>query len=236
MLRLTKTQDRIMHALLDAGPGGAGVTEIARAVGLSPPTVFRHLASLREEGLVEKHPGPRVAYRARPHFSALWVDPDHRRLVSWATGARISWRYPLVARVPDEMAQEALLRFLPEVEAVVASRGRRRADGGLEDAAATVIVYGSCARGEARRTSDLDLIVLAREAAKVRSRLLDAAAAASLRAPKTIDLRVLAGDEWARLPLALKEGVRREGLIVFSTSDRLPTMDELAWSEVARPG
>jgi len=77
--------------LLRAGPRPAG--EIARAVGLAPPAMSRHLRTLRRSGLIgESHPD----FDARVRVYALQPRPM-AELKSWLEETERMWSEQLTA-------------------------------------------------------------------------------------------------------------------------------------------
>lgn len=77
--------------LLARGPRPAG--ELARELGLSPPTMSRHLRTLRESGLVEEsHP----QFDARVRIYALRPEPMVH-LLRWLEESERLWSEQLLA-------------------------------------------------------------------------------------------------------------------------------------------
>lgn len=77
--------------LLRQGPRPAG--DLARALGLSPPAMSRHLKTLRESGLVEdSHPG----FDARVRIYALRHEPMSE-LMTWLQESEVLWSAQLEA-------------------------------------------------------------------------------------------------------------------------------------------
>lgn len=77
--------------LLARGPRPAG--ELARELGLSPPTMSRHLRTLRESGLVEEsHP----QFDARIRIYALRPEPMVH-LLRWLEESERLWSEQLIA-------------------------------------------------------------------------------------------------------------------------------------------
>lgn len=77
--------------LLRERPRPAG--DLARAVGVSPPTMSRHLRTLRESGLVEEsHP----EFDARVRIYALKAEPM-MRLKAWLEESERLWSEQLLA-------------------------------------------------------------------------------------------------------------------------------------------
>lgn len=77
--------------ILARGPRPAG--ELARELGLSPPTMSRHLRTLRESGLVEEsHP----EFDARVRIYALRPEPMVH-LLKWLEESERLWSQQLLA-------------------------------------------------------------------------------------------------------------------------------------------
>ena len=77
--------------LLSEGPRAAG--DLARAVGLTPPAMSRHLRTLRESGLItESHP----TFDARVRIYALQPEPMVH-LLRWLEEAERLWSAQLAA-------------------------------------------------------------------------------------------------------------------------------------------
>lgn len=105
--RSTMTIDRTLAALADPhrrqvvellrqSPRPAG--ELARAVGITPPAMSRHLRLLRESQIVEEAAGPFDArlriYRLKPRTIAqlrAWLEETERLWTSWPPSNRM-WR------------------------------------------------------------------------------------------------------------------------------------------------
>ncbi|MBI4393342.1 MAG: nucleotidyltransferase domain-containing protein [Euryarchaeota archaeon] len=214
----------------------ATLKEIARHMRLAPPSALAQLRAMVKLGIVAEDPAPKGrgrTYRLARYMSATWVDPERNVMISWTSGAPVSWKYPLVSRVPDYDAQETLLRFLESAEMhghFHASSVRAPSVRNVgEDLGVTMIAYGSCARGDARPGSDLDLLILAPSLGDPKEKFKDLAADVNLSAARKLDLKVIAADEFRELPVELQKAVRREGLIVYSSR-------EDAWFVEARRG
>ena len=77
--------------LLRQQPRPAG--ELARAVGMSPPALSRHLKTLRDSGLVEEQPG---AFDARVRVYSLRPEPMVH-LLRWLEETERMWSEQLLA-------------------------------------------------------------------------------------------------------------------------------------------
>ena len=77
--------------LLRQQPRPAG--ELARAVGMSPPALSRHLKTLRDSGLVEEQPGP---FDARVRVYSLRPEPMVH-LLRWLEETERMWSEQLLA-------------------------------------------------------------------------------------------------------------------------------------------
>lgn len=167
--------------------------EVADAVGVSRPTALRHLDNMRDGGLVAVEGARRNArYFPREHLWVEWTQrtrPGMRQQEgwqrhTWSCDGAIDWRFPLVSRVPDELARQTLWRFFAEAHARgyltpwllplaqddpypdhrKKSLQRQRYLRNLQDPRDshgwTFCVYGSTARGDARPGSDIDLMLI----------------------------------------------------------------------------
>lgn len=217
--------------MLQAGPEGATLTEVARGLGSQGPPVLHHLRNLVIEGRLARlgeQRGPR--YVAQRSARIEWIEPRLRRTWSWESRA-IDWRYPLASRLPDAPAQESaalVLRMADEdgLFHLAARRGVGRHPGRAPEASdasavvshgVRVFAYGSCARGDAGPRSDLDLLWLTGPSIDVAREIREITATASLVAPRNIDSKTVPVDKYKRLPGRLREELEREALIVFSS-------------------
>lgn len=215
-LGLSDTERAILGTLLRGGQGEAPrrtLSEIARAVGITPPAVLRHLQKMTECGIVARSKRGRSDsphYRARPFFQGLWIDPQAGRVHDWSSRAAFPIDHPLVSRVPDLAAQEALLHLF---------RTARRqgllpvvAESGDTPAGLAFAVIGSCARGDARTDSDVDLAVLGRVSKHVRARWADLAIDSTAQGGRRIQIGFL--EPGATDDTVLRQAVREEGILV----------------------
>lgn len=254
---LTPTRKAILETLLEAGDDGLALSDVADAVGVTSPTAHKHLEILIEGGLAKStadQPG-RTRYVARDFFEATWVDSEHGFLDRWRTGS-IDWRFPLVTRVPDEAARRVLTRFLEEATfrglfhpwlrvdelpdpGSVFERdtpyGSRQT---VADYGVTVVVYGSCARGDAGATSDVDVLVIQpsdQMPLDLSEGFEDLAAEANLWADRQIELRVIGRDGFFEVPTGLQEAVIDEGITIYSTFRGGEFIEDLTEEDVLEP-
>lgn len=226
----------LLKALLERHQ--ASLSELANHVGREPSLTLHHLQALVHEGVVERdETGNRPVYRPRHYFSAFWVNPDDALAERWAVARRISWRFPLASRIADDRAAGAAIEFLKTAEAAglfgdptALTRERRRGETWYlplppkEDWTAArrvrVAVFGSAARGEMGRSSDLDLLVLAGKGIhldRLRRRVEDVVAEVNLTAPRRLDVKVVAG--LADLPSRYVAEIRRDAKVIHATDD-----------------
>lgn len=213
-----ESHETLLHLLVvRAGPTGTSIKQLATWTGLPPSVVHRHLQELVVQAkAVREGRGPNVRYRARPYFAALWMDPERGVMDSWETNQPVDWRFPLVTRVPDDAAQEVLVPLLAILT--------RDDPPGLF----SVVVYGSCAEGNARDKSDLDLLVFRNDSgwdAHVRE-IVDEA---NLWARRAIDLRLANGTQ--DIPEGIVRNLRQHGKTVFTNRE-----DDLAFVEYQTVG
>jgi DNA-binding IclR family transcriptional regulator len=111
---------KVLQLLLcfDAARPRAAVAELARAAGLPLSSAYRHLALLREQGLVEEEGGGR--YRVTPRVHALARAAD-------AASPLVAAAQPLLARLAGETGATAVLfRIFGDVAVAAAAVEPRR--------------------------------------------------------------------------------------------------------------
>lgn len=192
--------------------------DIAAEAGIRPPTALAHLRKLEEEGKVQKVDtpvGPR--YALQPFLRCEWHDPDHGVQQVWQSEVAIDWRFPLVSRVPDPAAQGFLLEWLDRAQARrLLPPSRSRFEPKPKEASLSIVVYGSCARGDAGATSDIDILLAGDLPKRDLEALKDLADEIALRGGRRPDIRVV-GADLKGTGAALVEALRREGRTIFTT-------------------
>lgn len=241
--------EAVHDALVRAGR--TTTAAIAARLGIPPSTVSRHLNALADTGLaVRQRDGREVFYQIRRNGYVSFTGPMHSPRgkewahLQWRTDQPIDWRFPLVARVPDPDAQTTLRRLLDACDErglfhpwLAAGQTRRDPETwpGLH-----FVVFGSCARGDARADSDLDLLVLADRpdtASRWHETVEDAVQELNVHAPRGIDLVMVrpepshepdltteprlqrvhpGGRRTEAMPESLMAAVRAEGVTVYA--------------------
>jgi len=184
--------------VLDAGHQNEPVEEsprlkdLAASADVSPATAYAHLKRLEAERKVVRLEGPEgPAYAPRYYFQAEFIDPFGGALDRWSTNHPIDWRFPLVSRVPDDAAADFLYEWLDRA----AARGllpplQSRHEPHDDSLVLRILVYGSCARGDARKDSDVDILLDAPSEWEGAAALQDLAHEVGLTAERAPDIRV----------------------------------------------
>lgn len=257
--------DTIYHELVQRG--STTPTQLAHALQFDLSTVSRSLNALVSAGLADRvRSGREVRFSARRNLYTSFTgplgkdrDPDKAPwgLISWRTDHPVDWRFPLVARVPDEDAQKTLLRFMnrcqeqglfhPWLTLGEKTRNEWLDDHTPEDrprlakllddprtwGGHQIVVYGSCARGDARQDSDLDLLIIGPSKddwdARFKTHNLPAPPQPpwkepfraciddmNLRAPRHIDPVFGKESQLSDLPRVLREAIKDQGITVYT--------------------
>ncbi len=201
--------------------GRATLARLSEILGLSAPVVLRHLAMLVEAGVVERIPiaqSRSIGYRVRPFLQCTWIDPVRGVVTHWESQGDFVWPFPLVSRVPDLPAQRTLLKLLvqAEVQGLLAAPTSLKKHSGRPLYPA-LFVYGSCARGDARADSDLDVVVSIGPAkAGISAKWKNLIAEANLWAERPLDVKVLSTSQLLEAPQGFRETLVTEGTTVFA--------------------
>jgi predicted nucleotidyltransferase len=188
--------------------GRATLTEIAKIAQMPISTIQRAVQTLEADALVrrETHRGP-IVFRPGAPRAAL------RDVADWSLGRGRATELVRAAKalalqqpaVPPTIHDSAIRAAWPAtIEAIVHNFGPKR-----------VILFGSQARGDAGRDSDVDLLVVFEEVADRRERAIEIASV--LRsAPFAKDILV-ASEREATRPMAGSAiaDALREGLVVY---------------------
>lgn len=219
---LSHPRRRILEALFEAPDEGWPLVRVARSVRLAHPTVLAHLRRLKEEGLVIAREGGEWGHGSRYSATAathhLWCDPARGVLADWTSRGPIDWRFPLVSRVPDAPAKKFLYEWLDRAQArgLLPSYRSRFEPQHPPPPAVHIVVFGSCARGDAGPKSDLDLLILGDLARRAGRPLVDLAHDVGLTAGRAPDARVLDDRAWKNATLSFRRSVQTQGKTVFS--------------------
>jgi predicted nucleotidyltransferase len=188
-----------------------------------------HLRRLQEEGKVQKvetSEGPR--YAVLPFLRCEWIEPGSGIKETWQSASPVDWRFPLVTRIPDERAQSFLVEWLDRAQArqlLPPPRSRFEPAAGGKHRLLQVLVYGSCARGDAGPHSDLDLLVRGDVPKRAFERLRDLAHEVALTNGRTPDIRLMDDATWDTSTDAFRRSIGREGKTVYSTDPEAPLLE-----------
>lgn len=222
------TRQRILEVLL-AHPDGLRVMPLAKAVELKHPTLLRHLEKMHAAGAVERSDGPgrQTRYCARDHLQVAWVSAEHRLLDAWSSTSPVDWRFPLVSRIPDLGAQAFLLEWFDRAQAKGLLPEHRSLFEKMTARPPTlhILVYGSCARGEAHSKSDVDVLLHTDRPWAGAERLIDLAYAISTDHERPISIQHLAEADMQDLPPEFRDNLCAEGKTIWCNDPRAPPLE-----------
>lgn len=151
MISVFTPRQNEIAALLASGE--KTLTEIAKALDVTKPAAQKLLSKLESMGLIlstlRASPVGRVKrYSLRPFSLVVSHDPAKGGLLAFVTSAPLDPDYPLLGQIAQKEFRDAAGALV----SALASRARK-----TEYA---VVLYGSVARGEGNKKSDLDLIIV----------------------------------------------------------------------------
>ncbi|HUR26184.1 MAG TPA: nucleotidyltransferase domain-containing protein [Candidatus Thermoplasmatota archaeon] len=201
--------------------------DIASEAHMQPPTALVHLRKLEEEGKLQKvatPDGPR--YALHPFLRCEWLDPGQGVHETWQSDVAVDWRFPLVSRVRDDLAKQFLLEWLDRAQArgLLPAHASRFESRAKRPAGLAIVVYGSCARGDAGSNSDIDILVASDLPKRPLEALKALAHEVALKGGRRPDVR-LVGVGLKGAGSALAETIRREGKTVFTNLPDAPFIE-----------
>ena len=211
MISVFTARQNEIAALLAAG--GKTLTEIAQALQVTKPAAQKLLSRLESMGLVRSSMGTSPVGRVkhfslRPFSMVVSHDPGKGGLLAFVSEGPLDPEYPLLGQIPQKEFRDAAGALV----SAIACRARKKEFA--------VILYGSVARGEGNKKSDLDLIMVSSSWTKNEvSGFQDILADASFEAgygPKPrfwTKAELLAGSD------SLSRAVRKDGMILLSRGE-----------------
>lgn len=189
------------------------LTELQRELEVSKPMALKVLSRLEREGLVRSHmkktrKGREKVYVLEPFSVILSYSIEDRALLAFRSQRPLSLEEPLIGQIVQPEFQEAVEAYLEAIPS-----------GNWEDGMA-VILFGSVARGEGTRKSDIDLLFVAngwtkKEKEMLRNVLADNVHKAGFQVvPHFWAKNKLLGDR-----SNMAKAIREEGMIVLARGE-----------------
>lgn len=198
---------------------------LAKQLRVSPAFVSQRLRRLLARGRVAREVvrtarGRTVRYRPNPGVVVEWTSPRRGIVHTWSTVGEVDWEYPLTSQIVDLPARESVLAFLRLLNQrkLLPREAPRGGSGPIEQA--SVVLFGSSARGTARPTSDVDVLVLLAPWEKsLGGKVKDLAAEVSLQQERPIQAFAVEHDIPFSIPPHIVRAVQSEGIVVFDVSE-----------------
>ena len=144
----SKAPKKVLNALLE---GEKSLTELAELVNISKQALLKHTNQLERQGLIDSNfgegKGGEKTFTLVSNTILLSVN-ENGYVLSCANRGFLDQKYPLLIQVPQ-------LKFRNEVRKYLEALGETKID-------ISVVLYGSLARGEATKESDIDLALIDR--------------------------------------------------------------------------
>lgn len=201
--------------------GQKTLSQLSEELAISKPATLRYMNELESAGMVSSEVHNTVKGRERVFsahaFSMVFsVDPE-KGLISFEENASLDSSFPLVGQIEQEEFRKAVMVYMKEISSV------------LENI--SLVVFGSVARGEATRKSDIDLLVLKKNkwTRNEEEEIMGAVYEGSVKAVIQVKPVFWTIDDLAKKEDALAQTIKKEGVIVHDTHG-----DELLWAEMKR--
>lgn len=206
----------ILETLL---PGPRSLSELSSHTGLTKPALQRHLKDLERLGVighsyhpvgmsrevVYEHKGCTLHVEMRPRAPDA---PLGGTVLSWASAGFVPPDLPLTAQLARAEDRRDIAEILIDL--------REKLPEAYD--ALVVIVFGSVARGEATRKSDLDLlVVLPDDGRDLKERVADRLAHVQARVQRPIQPFYTRRSEFLLGRRGVDEAAAREGIIVHGS-------------------
>ncbi|MFQ5884292.1 MAG: ArsR family transcriptional regulator [Thermoplasmata archaeon] len=149
---LNNTQQKLVELLV--GEGEKSLSDITKIVGMSKPTISKHLKELTDLGIIkerkERTETGKIAVYSLDRFTfLLTINPNARSIVSIETKSEFDLPYLLLEQVRDEEFKEDLRIFF---QAFFGKKENERL--------IALILFGSVAEEKGTWKSDIDLAFL----------------------------------------------------------------------------
>lgn len=157
-------------------------------------------------------------------FRGEWVDPSNGINLRWQTSSTIDWRFPLVSRIADANAQQFLYEWLDRAQArnfLPAFRSRFEPQD-PRPPLLQIIIYGSCARGDAGPKSDLDILLYGESGKRQAEGLITLAHEVALWGGRTPDIRAMDAKGFREAAPTFRSAIQHEGKTIFTNDPDAP--------------
>lgn len=151
MISLFSARQNEIAALLASG--GKTLTELAHALHVTKPAAQKLLAKLESMGLIRSSiqtstVGRVKHYSLRPFSLVVSHDPGKGGLLAFVSESPLDPEYPLLGQISQKEFRDAAGALV----SALACRAKKKEYA--------VILFGSAARGEGNKKSDLDLMIV----------------------------------------------------------------------------
>lgn len=212
MNRMISKHDMKILGLLTKGD--MDLTQLAGAIDVSKPMAQKVLGSLEEEGLVRStiektKKGRRRVFGLAPFSLLMSYDPEKGGIISFRSDEPLDLELPLLGQVSQHDFRKALAIYIRAIKAKI---------GPGTDL--IIILFGSIARGEGTKKSDIDLLFIAKAwNAKDERRIRDILAGITYKA--IIQIRPLFRTDryLSNRSDDLVGSIRKEGMVLFQRGE-----------------
>lgn len=189
------------------------LSQISEKLKLSKPSTSKYLKRLEEKGIVEgeyrrDRNGRSLIYRLRPFHLIFSIDPDKKILIYLKAEEPLDIDNIYLGYIPQRDFREEVKEYISEMKKA-------------EIGEFLVILYGSVAKGEDHRKSDIDMLFLKDEWREIdKDRILNLLAIASSKCKHRINPIFKTIDEFESLDRELKKEINENGIIIYERGKR----------------
>ena len=206
----TKYEKQIIELLLQ---NNRTLPEIATKLQISKPTTSKYLKKLEEKriitGTYEKTSvGRTIRYQLNPLQIVISINPKAQIILNFKADTSLDQDFLLLGAISQKEFREEVKKYLKEIKKASCEKY-------------LILLYGSIARGEGTRKSDIDLLFLKQNWLKTeKDELLGYLALASNQVNHQAKPLFKNTTEFEQMDNTLKKEIKQHGIIIYEKGNQ----------------